>query len=113
MQLRQFLRQITTLNSCISKEKRSQIHDLSFPLREAEEQMKPKAESRKEIIKAGVGIDETGKIMKTKAVSFWINMNKPLARIIRKKRTQNTSTRRGVSSLQIPAILRIPKAENR
>ena len=80
----------------LKKQENSQINNLSLRLKqlEKEEQRKPKVSRRKEIIKIGGEINETemkttiAKISKTKSRFFEKikNIDKPLARPIKKKR---------------------------
>ena len=84
------------IQSYLKKEEKSQINNLTLHLKELEkeEQTKPKVSRRKEIIKIKAKINETetkkttAKINKTKSWFFEkINkIDKPLARLIRKKR---------------------------
>ena len=84
------------IQSYLKKQEKSQINNLTLHLKELEkeEQTKPKASRRKEIIKIRAEINEidtkktTAKINKTKSWFFEkINkIDKPLARLIKKKR---------------------------
>ena len=84
------------MQSYLKKQEKSQLNNLNFYLKELEkeEQTKPKGSRRKEIIKIRTKINETetkktrAKINKTK-IWFFEKINKidkPLARLIKKKR---------------------------
>ena len=93
------------IQSHLKKQEKSQINNLTLHLTqlEKEEQRKPKVNRRKEIIKIRTEINEieskktTAKINKSKSWVFEkINkIDKPLARLIKKKRerTQNNKIR--------------------
>ena len=84
------------IQSCLNKEEKCQINNLTLHLKELEkeEQTKPKVSRRKKIIKIRAEINEIepkktiAKINKTKSWFFEkINkIDKPLARLIKKKR---------------------------
>ena len=84
------------IQSCLKKQEKSQINNLTLHLKELEkeEQTKPKVSRRKEDVKIRAEINEIetkktiAKINKTK--NWFIekikNLDKPLARLIKKKR---------------------------
>ena len=90
-----------TIQSYLKKQKKSQINNLTLHLKqlEKEENKKPKVSRRKEIIKIRSEINEkemketTAKIKKTKSWFFEkINkIDKPLARLIKKKKGEDSN----------------------
>ena len=89
------------IQSHLKKQQKYQIHNLTLHLKQIqkEEQRKPKVSRRKGIIKIRAEINETetkktiAKINKTKSWFFEkINkLDKPLARLIKKKRERNAN----------------------
>ena len=89
------------IQSYIKKQEKSQINNLTLPLKELEQekQTKPKVSRRKEIIKIRATINEIetkktiAKINKTKSWFFEkINkIDKPLARLIKKKEGEDSN----------------------
>ena len=96
------MRQVYTTQSYLKKQEKSQINNLTLHLKqsEKEEQKNPKVNRRKEIIKIKSEINEKemkktiAKINKTKSWFFEkINkIDKPLARLIKKKGERLKST---------------------
>ena len=104
MQQKHFLRgKFISIKSYLEKQETSQIHNLTLHLKqlEKEEQKNAKVSRRKEIIKIRSEINEKkmketiAKINKTKSCFFEkINkIDKPLARLIRKKREKTQINR--------------------
>ena len=96
---------LIAIQFCLKKQEKSQINNLSLHLKELEreKQTKPKVSRRKEIIKIRAEINEMetkktiAKINKTKSLFFEkINKtDKPLARLIKKKRERTQINRIG------------------
>ena len=85
------------IQAYLKKQEKNQINNLTLHLKRLEKRRNPRVSRRKEIIKISAEINEretkqtTAKISKTKSWFFEkINkIDKPLARLIKKKREQN------------------------
>ena len=107
---------LIVVQSYLKKQEKHRIDNLTLHLQklEKEEQKNPKISRRKEIIKIQSEINEKEmketivKINKTKNWFFEkINsIDKPLARLIKKKVEKNQQKRRGYNSAEIQMILR-------
>ena len=81
------------IQAYLKKQETSQVNNLTLHLKELEkeEQTKPKVSRRKEIIKIRAEINETETIAKINKTKSWFfekinKIDKPLARLIKKKR---------------------------